>query len=191
VKAVVVPPTPGAAVVKGAVIYGLNPKVVAARIARRTYGIKSRTRFRKGRHKVKHKVYNEEKAHYYAQKAFSIFVKAGSTIQCDETITHNYHVSQSDQTRHVFPIYSCPHPDPVHIDEDNVRQEGRLAVPAPGQGLDRSVKVTMKFGRTLIQVSAINEVGDQVETQLEFQEDGVRKSLVTSGLEAAEPIEAF
>jgi molecular chaperone DnaK (HSP70) len=185
VKAVVVPPTPGAAVVKGAVIYGLNPKVVAARVARRSYGIQSRTQFRAGRHKEMHKGYDQGKRSFYARKVFKPFVKAGSTIQCDETITHHFHVLRSDQTEHSLKIFSCTHGDPVHTDEESVRREGRLVVPAPGQGMDRSVKVMMKFGRTLIQVSAINEAGDQVETQLQFQEDGLRER-VSSGLEAAE-----
>jgi molecular chaperone DnaK (HSP70) len=168
VKAVVVPPTPGAAVVKGAVIYGLNPKVVAARIARRTYGVGTRVIFNDAVHKAAHKVMDEEVHAYYAQNVFSVFANAGTEVSYDAVVTKVYTPTKSEQSTVGFRLFSCSHAHPVHTDEPTARREGYISIACPGTGLDRSVSVEMKFGRSQILVTAINEVGERVEAKVEF-----------------------
>jgi hypothetical protein len=182
VKAVVVPPTPGAAVVKGAVIYGLNPKVVAARVARRTYGVGVASPFQEGVHDPKHKFYNQARGKHYATDVFSVFVHTGDMVKCDDVFTDTIHPSSASTSDVTLKFYSCPQRNPVHLDEAMVREEGTLHTIIPGEGLDRQLRIKMKFGRTQIVASAINDAGLSVETKLAFAQDAVG---LATGLVAA------
>jgi len=172
VEAVVVPPTPGAAVVKGAVIYGLNPRVVASRIARRTYGTDVAVPFAPSSHNEKHKYYDKEEEDFWAKQVFSVYVQAGIHVSYDQVVTKSFRVGSSDQAGMIVRFFSCPHPNPVHVDEPGVREEGVVRVQVPGTGRQRSVKVVMKFGRAQIQASATNEDGERMETTLTFAGTG-------------------
>ena len=178
VEAVVVPPTPGAAVVKGAVIYGLNPKTIAVRVARRTYGAGVRSVFKEGIHNPKHKVKDGDLGNYDATNTFSVFVSKGMDVECDSVVKQTFVPHKADQVSFFIPFFSCVHADPVHTDEPGVRKEGSVSVACPGQGLDRKVFVEMKFGRTQIQASATNEEGVRVETQLQFAQPRAGSGLV-------------
>jgi hypothetical protein len=168
VKAVVVPPTPGAAVVKGAVIYGLNPKVVAARVARRSYGVGLAFPFKEGVHNPKHKFYNGARSQDYASNIFSVFVRAGDAIKCDDVYTESISPLTASAQEADLVFYSCTQRDPIHTDEAMVRKEGNVHVEWPGEGLDRRLKIEMKFGRTQILASATNDEGQSFQTTLAF-----------------------
>jgi hypothetical protein len=175
VKAVVVPPTPGAAVVKGAVIYGLNPKVVAARVGRRTYGTSVSRCFDTTVHNPKHKYYGKEEEEDWVHNVFSIYAKAGSVITQDQVVSKPLRVGFAGQSSMAVRFYSCPQANPVHVDEPMVREEGVVRIDVPGTGLGRKVIVTMKFGRTQIQASATNEHGQTMETKLTFTDSKTKE----------------
>jgi hypothetical protein len=164
---VVVPPTPGAAVVKGAVIYGLNPKVVAARIARRTYGVLVKNPF-KDIYNPAFKFVHPDLGIDYCDKVFHSFVKAGQCIPVDHIVTQFFCPDSVDSTSDNMEFLSCTHPDPIHTDEVGVRIEGNLEILLPGKGLDRRMVVTMMFGRAQINIIATNNAGEHLQTQLQF-----------------------
>lgn len=166
---VIVPEEAGLAVLKGAVIFGHSPTVIASRLSKYSYGVKCQSKFEEGFHPESHKVLDKSDGSIRCRDAFSLLVKAGQEIGVDEEKSEIYTVSSPFQTRVGVHFYASMKLNPKLVDEAECRHIGEITVSVPGTGGDRDVKVLMKFGKTEIEASAlVISTGDKASVKLNF-----------------------
>lgn len=169
---VVIPQGCGLAVLKGAVLYGHDPDIIAARIVKYTYGVAVNTRFVKDKHpESKKKLINGIE---YCTDKFDIHVNKDTLVHCNEETEKNYIPIYEDQTSMKFRVFASDTTDPQYIDDKGCREIGSLTVPMPDTtgGTRRTVKAKFKFGATKITVEGIDErSGNSVDVKFDFLED--------------------
>lgn len=170
---IVTPAQPGAAIVEGAAAFGMNPESIRSRRARLTYGCNTGCVFdekldlaRKSERK-----YDDEKKKYYLYNRFSYFMRAGQSVGIDEVITNSFSPSNATQTAVLFTFYATKKKNLRYIDEPGVQKIGEIKVDISSTvGIEnRSIKVSMNFGKTEIAVTAKDiQTGEIYKTNLQF-----------------------
>jgi hypothetical protein len=169
---IVVPPECGLAVLKGAVMFGHDPEMIAARVVKYTYGVATNTAFIEGTHPQQRKeVMNEEE---YCTGIFDIHVESGKLVHYNEWTEQTYYPIYENQTSMKLQVFTCDHGDPKYIDDDGCSEIGSLTVPMPNTtgGTSRRVKAKIQFGGTKITVEGIDETsGESVDVRFDFLEE--------------------
>jgi len=168
---VLVPRRPQVSVIRGACMYGLNPRSITSRIAKKTYGINTLTTFDPQKHPEDKKVVIEGED--FCEDVFDAFVKKGDSISIDEVHTKTYCPVRTRQTIMRIIFYCTEKRDAEFVDDDGVYQLGELCVDIgkPFQGVDdKTVKVTLLFGSTQIYATATNKDGTEIKN-CEFKFD--------------------
>lgn len=93
---VLVPRRPQISVVRGACLYGLNPRSITSRIAKKTYGINTLTTFDPELHPESKKVIIEGEE--FCEDVFDAFVRKGESVSIDEVHTKIYCPVRTRQT---------------------------------------------------------------------------------------------
>lgn len=173
VKKIVIPPFPGAAIVEGAVAYGLNQAVIPVRRSRFTYGCSTSKPFESGRDPEEKKIFSTYTGGWYCENRFDIFVTAGESVRAGKkSKPKTFEPQQKDQTKIEFGFYATPKKEVRYIDEDGVKKIGNLTVELPydeGRNIHK-VNITMYFGETEIMVEAVDEYsGEKCNTNLQFE----------------------
>ena len=148
---VIVPQEAGLAVLRGAVVFGYNPKAIDSRIAKYTYGVKTNEEFDTDKHmESKKEIINGVE---YCKDIFDRHVQKGQELIVDEAqAERSYEPLTSDQTEIGFYIYTSTDDDPLYTDYcENI---GQFVVAVPGHDGDRSVSVKMIFGKTELTAQA-------------------------------------
>jgi hypothetical protein len=157
------------AIVKGAVMFGNNPRLIQERISPRTYGICVSEPFDSTQHPTHLKgiVEGQEKC----TDIFKIIVNKGQQLVVGESIfdvhcypTHSYDTEASVE------VYETSVPNPKYTIDDGVRRLGQLCVPIPdvARGKCRLIKIQMHFGYTELFVTAI-EVDTDTKVDAKFR----------------------
>jgi molecular chaperone DnaK (HSP70) len=123
---VLVPRRPQISVVRGACFYGLNPRSITSRIAKKTYGINTLTVFDEEMHPMSKKVIIEGEE--FCEDVFDPFVRMGDSVSIDEVHTKIYCPVRTRQTVMRIIFYETEYPDVEFIDEGHVRPLGELAI---------------------------------------------------------------
>jgi len=168
---VLVPRRPQVSVVRGASMYGLNPRSISSRIAKKTYGINTLTTFDPERHPEHKKVVIEGED--FCEDVFDPFVRKGDSIGADEVHTKTYCPVRTKQSVMRVIFYCTDKRDVEFVDEDEVSQLGELCVDIgkPFQSVEeKTVKVTLLFGNTHIYATATNKDGTEIKN-CEFKFD--------------------
>jgi len=166
------------AVVRGAVLFRLNPDIVHARKANATYGVRANIPFEEGKHEEEYKWYDENGTPM-CQNVFSTFIERGDTLNTSEIFLKSYAAANSKQTRMHIDIYSSPETDVWYItgirpksssgDFVDVQKVGEVIVPFQidekcAQAGDtelktqRKIDVTFDFSHTEIQVKGYDPI---------------------------------
>lgn len=155
-----VPNDPQKAILDGAVRFGLNPSAISARCSQLTYGTD---------------VYNEGFGQM-SGKCFDKFVERDQECGINQVISRKYVPKDANQRSIRSNIYATTHPNPKFVTDKGCKLIGNvvLSVPATQPGQQRPVmRLDMKFGRTVIEVTAINEsTGEEVMVEVDFIDDG-------------------
>ena len=169
-KTVIIPEDAGLAVLKGAVQFGFNPKVINPRISRFTYGVSTNKRFRP-------RTDPEEKKQIvdhimYCRDRFGKHVERGQPIEVGEVTDQRvYTPLTDDQQKIILPIYSSRSIDPEYTDEADSSYLGDLEVDLSdiAGGREREVLVGIIFGGTNMEVEAeIKSTGEKVNAHFNF-----------------------
>ena len=167
---VIVPQEAGLAVLRGAVVFGYNPKAIDSRIAKYTYGVDMHTRFDPGKHlESKKDVINGIE---YCKDIFDRHVQKGQELIVDEAQAERSYVPLTSQQKRLgFDIYTSMLDDPLYI--DSCKNIGKFSVVLPeGAEKDRSVSVRMIFGKTELTAEAIVvKTGNATPAEFELPED--------------------
>ena len=168
---VLVPRRPQVSVIRGACMYGLNPRSITSRIAKKTYGINTLTTFDPERHPEEKKVVIEGED--FCEDVFDPFVKKGESVGIDEVHNKTYCPVRSRQTVMRIIFYCTDRTDVEFVDEKDVEQLGELSIDIgkPFQTVDdKTVKVTLRFGSTHIIAEATNK-SETEKRRCEFKFD--------------------
>ena len=153
----IVPEEAQLAIVKGAVQFGLDSKLVESRFARKTYGIGIEPRFRKSKHDKDKRVQREGIA--YCRDVFLKFIDIGTPVYHDKITCRTVFPRTPKQQSMSFDIYCCDETDlndVEYVSDKKFIHIGELMVKMPDYtgGLDREVEVQFHFGGTELSVTA-------------------------------------
>jgi len=160
---VLVPRRPQVSVIRGACMFGLNPRSITSRISKLTYGINTLTTFDHEKHPEEKKVVIEGED--FCEDVFDAFVKSGEAVGVDEVHVKTYCPVRARQTVMRIIFYCSEQTEVNFVDDSHVRQLGELSIDIgrPFQSVeDKTVKVTLLFGATHIYATATNREGTEI-----------------------------
>lgn len=164
------PHQPSTAVLKGAVLFGIDPNKVISRIARKTYGWCIRTKFKEGEHDPARRM-QDEYGQYYCKNVFRTIVSKGDVMKLGDKGKWYTSPFQSDARYVTKRLYCSDRTDVQYVDEEGVDllAEVRLDLPDPAQGKDREIVTTTLFTGTEINIKAIDKsTGKTVTAHIAF-----------------------
>ncbi|XP_044221319.1 heat shock 70 kDa protein 12A-like [Thunnus albacares] len=152
------------AIVKGAVMFGRNPQVVASRKSAFTYGVAVVHRFDESKHKAGKKFTTEEGE--WCNDIFSTLVEEGEDVGWDEVREHIFNPVRANQTGMSMRFYHTERKNPKYVDEWGIEEVGSFGVSMPDTkgGTKRQVKLEIKFGSTEITATATDKVSGSTES---------------------------
>ncbi|XP_048728151.2 heat shock 70 kDa protein 12B-like isoform X2 [Ostrea edulis] len=166
---VIVPQEAGLAVLRGAVLFGDNPKLIDSRIAKYTYGVDMSVEFNATEHKESKKHFADDVA--YCTDVFDRHVQKGDELIVDEAQAERSYVPLTSYQKKVsFGIYTSTEDNPFYTDYcENI---GRFVVEVPLGIDDRSINARMIFGGTEVKVEAkVVHTGEITPAEFELPED--------------------
>ncbi|NXC07266.1 HS12B protein, partial [Orthonyx spaldingii] len=157
---VIVPQDVGLTILKGAVLFGLDPGVVRVRRSPLTYGVGVLNKFVEGKHPREKLLVKEGKN--WCTDIFEKFVAVDQSVALGEVVQRSYCPARPGQRRTIINIYCCDTDDVVYITDPGVRKCGTISLelgdagdtgPARGR---REIRASMQFGDTEIKVTALD-----------------------------------
>ncbi|CAG0883187.1 unnamed protein product [Cyprideis torosa] len=160
VTRVIIPHDAGVAVLRGAVLFGLDPSVVHIRRARMTYGVGILNHYIAGRH---------------PEHIFDQFVKINDSVAPGEVIKRIYTPARPDQTTLMLHLYSSETDDVKFVTDPGVNRCGTLHLelldPTIGETETplRPIQVSFVLGDTEIRASALDmATGHHASAKIDF-----------------------
>lgn len=164
------PVDPQPVILKGAIKYAKTPKVLRSRISALTYGFGQCELFDQTKHRGKKTLINA-KGQEFCDVCFEQMVSSGESVRCDEVRTFIRGPVEPLQTAVTIMFYSSVKQQVRFVDESDVNKICSLTVDIPNtdRGMDREVRLDMKFGSSEIQATATDlESGETRSTRLDF-----------------------
>ncbi|KAH3748296.1 hypothetical protein DPMN_182734 [Dreissena polymorpha] len=149
----IVPEDAGLAVLKGAVLFGHNPSIVASRVMSHTYGVSANDPNDENKHKPEVTFFYENK--WYARNCFNIFVKANEEISVDHEIVRSFKVHSKHSRCQVYRTMSDK---PEYTTEPGCELIGILEINSTDSVTltDQSIEVHFMFGHTELLIEVTN-----------------------------------
>ncbi len=166
------PSKPCLAIMEGAVLFGINPRIIESRIAKYTLGILSNNIWDDELHSKlgkKYKYFDEEDKVWRCRDCFDKFIEINQILKLDDEITHSFKTSDPRICNLLF--YKSLKSNPIFIFELGMENIGKIILDAKKDYPigERNFKVTMKFGGTFIDVKAKHDKsGNEVNTTITF-----------------------
>merc|ERR1712071_302482 len=112
---VVIPQDVSLAILKGAVLFGIDPRSITIRRSRLTYGVVVLNRFIQGRHPEEKRVVKDNVP--YCKDVLDKFVSADQSVGCGERVVRSYSPARRTQSRIVLNVF-CSESDHVQFVTD-------------------------------------------------------------------------
>ena len=123
---ILVPKRPQVSVIRGACMFGLNPRSITSRISKKTYGINTLTTYDPHKHTDEKKVIIEGED--FCEDVFDAFVTKGQAVGIDEVHVKTYCPVRARQTVMRI-IFYCSDMETVNfIDDSSVQKLGELSI---------------------------------------------------------------
>ncbi|XP_042560818.1 heat shock 70 kDa protein 12A-like [Clupea harengus] len=151
------------AVAKGAVLFGLNPKIVASRVSALTYGIAECRPFDRAIHRAEKWRKTKAEEYVYCEDLFHRFVQNGQSVACDQAEEYMFSPVDSSQTAMIYQLYSTAEQDAMYVDEPGMKNIGQFVVNMPDISKGRNVKLEVSLGLTEIQATATDMTSNEQE----------------------------
>ena len=151
---VIIPQDVGLTILKGAVMFGLDPTIVRVRRSALTYGVAVLNRFIPTKHPEDKRT--KKDGVEWCTDVFDTFVTVDQSIALGEKVTRQYTPAKSYQTSTVIGIFSSEKEHVGFTTDVGVRRCGELYLEMPDTtgGKSRKLEMTMMFGDTEIRVEA-------------------------------------
>lgn len=153
---VVIPQDVSLTILKGAVMFGLNPSLVHVRRSVFTYGVGCLHRFVPGKHPHDKRVVKDGVE--WCTDVFDTFVYADQAVSVGYTITRSYTPAHAAQKSTVISLFASEKEFVRFVTDPGVTRVGelRLEMPDTTGGKCRELRMSMMFGDTEINVEGID-----------------------------------
>ncbi|XP_049771131.1 heat shock 70 kDa protein 12A-like [Schistocerca cancellata] len=165
---IIIPQEMGLSILKGAVLFGMNPEVITVRYSKQTYAIGVLKPFIPGIHR-KEKLIEKDGVRWCAD-VLDKFVEAEQPLNVGEAVVRRYTPAKSDQSSAVINIYCVDSEDAKYVTEPGVRRCGTLKLDlSHTERPAREIQICMVFGGTEVTASATDIAsGNRVDIQVDF-----------------------
>ncbi|XP_059708012.1 heat shock 70 kDa protein 12A [Haemorhous mexicanus] len=155
---VIIPQDVGLTILKGAVLFGLDPAVIKVRRSPLTYGVGVLNRFVEGKHPPEKLLVKDGTR--WCTDVFDKFISADQSVALGETVSRSYTPAKPSQLVIVINIYSSEQDNVSFISEPGVKKCGTLRLDLTGTDASvpsrREIKTLMQFGDTEIKAMAVD-----------------------------------
>ncbi|XP_033839907.1 heat shock 70 kDa protein 12B isoform X2 [Periophthalmus magnuspinnatus] len=178
---VIIPHDVGLTILKGAVLYGLDPSVVRVRRCPLTYGVGVLNRFVEGRHPRDKLLLKDGRE--WCTDILDRFVSVDQSVALGEVVRRSYTPARADQRKIIINIYCSCSDDVVYVTDPGVRKCGTITLDLPqplpcpgttgasagGPPLRREIRASMQFGDTEIKLTAVDVMSNRsVRASVDF-----------------------
>lgn len=172
-KRVIIPEDAGLAIVKGAVLFGHNPKMIVSRKTKWTYGVQSNRNFEPGDPlEKKFRVGGIDKC----KDIFSVHVGINETVEVGTPLEPRYYSPLHKDSETVYiPIHISSERYPKYTTDSTCSYVGKLTIDVEKSNNDREIEVKMTFGGTELIVEA-TESGKPRVARFDFLEPDQKNS---------------
>ncbi|XP_039397843.1 heat shock 70 kDa protein 12B isoform X1 [Mauremys reevesii] len=158
---VIIPQDVGLTILKGAVLFGLDPTIVRVRRSPLTYGVGVLNKFVEGKHPKEKLLVKEGKN--WCTDIFEKFVSVDQSVALGEVVQRSYCPARVGQRKIIINIYCCATDDVVYITDPGVRKCGTISLelddvdePSSPKSRRREIRASMQFGDTELKVAAMD-----------------------------------
>ncbi|XP_060077648.1 heat shock 70 kDa protein 12A-like [Ylistrum balloti] len=172
-KVIIVPPDAVLAVLKGAVLYGHEPRSISSRVARFTYGIQSWPEFDPRKHPEDKKILVNGVAR--CKDGFFKYIEIGQQVTPGHTESQVFQALKPDEECLECSVYVSSNRNPKFVDEKGCRELGVLKVPLSSSRRGPiEIEETLVFGETELHVRARDiYTGKMFEASFDFLGDSI------------------
>ncbi|KAI8081779.1 uncharacterized protein BX664DRAFT_286040 [Halteromyces radiatus] len=173
VNQILCPPRAAMAIVRGAVHFGLNPRMITSRVSRRTYGINAGLPFDPELDPLSSRIVRPDGS-VRCPTRFLVFVKKNDKLPVDHCIHEEMFIYYGTLQATDIMLYATENDTvPRYYNEPGVHQVAAISVPIPtlpgvAHGERISYSVRMYFGMTEIRVEADFGTGELYEVHCDF-----------------------
>lgn len=157
---VIIPQDVGLTILKGAVLFGLDPTIVRVRRSPLTYGVGVLNKFVEEKHPKEKLLVKEGKN--WCTDIFDKFVSVDQSVALGEVVQRSYCPARLGQRKIIINIYCSSTDDIIYITDPGVRKCGTINLELPEveetslKRGRREIRACMQFGDTEIKVSAMD-----------------------------------
>lgn len=159
---IIIPHDVGLTILKGAVLFGLDPTVVRVRRCPLTYGVGVLNRFVEGRHPRDKLLLKDGRE--WCTDVLDRFVCVDQSVALGEEVRRSYTPARPGQRKIIINIYCSPTDDVMYVSDLGVRRCGTITLDLPitaspgaaGGAQRREIRASMQFGDTEIKVTAVD-----------------------------------
>eukprot|EP00057_Strongylocentrotus_purpuratus_P017067 XP_011671541.1 PREDICTED: uncharacterized protein LOC105441784 [Strongylocentrotus purpuratus] len=169
---IIIPRDLGLSILKGAVLFGMDPSAVRVRRSRLTYGVGVLNKFQPGKHPDEKKVSKDNMD--WCKDIFDTFVQADESVAVGDKVTRSYTPAKPSQQAIIINIYCSDRENVRFITDEGVCKCGTLSIDVSdsqysGMKGRRELQLTMQYGDTEIKVSALDvPTGKCVKSNIDF-----------------------
>ena len=159
---VVIPHSVSLTILKGAVMFGIDPTLVHVRRSMLTYGVGCLNKFVPGKHPPEKRTIKEGME--WCTDVFDTFVFADQAVSYGQTVTRSYTPAQADQQSTIISLFASESDSVQFVTDTGVNKVAQLLLEMPDTtgGRCRELQMTMSFADTEIHVEAVDCTSGQV-----------------------------
>ncbi|XP_074195091.1 heat shock 70 kDa protein 12A isoform X4 [Rhinolophus sinicus] len=156
---IIIPQDVGLTILKGAVLFGLDPAVIKVRRSPLTYGVGVLNRYVEGKHPPEKLLVKDGTR--WCTDVFDKFISADQSVALGELVKRSYTPAKPSQLVIVINIYSSEHDNVSFITDPGVKKCGTLRLDLTGTSgtsvpARREIQTLMQFGDTEIKATAVD-----------------------------------
>uniref|UniRef100_A0A4W5RAX3 Heat shock 70 kDa protein 12A n=1 Tax=Hucho hucho TaxID=62062 RepID=A0A4W5RAX3_9TELE len=154
---IIIPHDVGLTILKGAVLFGLDPSVIKVRRSPLTYGVGVLNRYVEGKHPPDKMLVKDGTR--WCTDVFDTFIACDQSVALGETVKRSYTPAKPSQQVIVIHIYCSEKERVGFISEPGVRKCGTLRLDVTGTettAARREIQTHMQFGDTEIRAMAVD-----------------------------------
>ncbi|XP_028673332.1 heat shock 70 kDa protein 12A-like [Erpetoichthys calabaricus] len=152
------------AIAKGAILFGVDPKIITSRVSALTYGLGVSEKFVAYKHHWK-KRRVAASGFVYCTDVFMKLVERGQCVEQNEAAEYCFNPIDGDQVEVLFSFFSTEKENAQYTDDEGVKEVGSIIVPIPGNisSKEHRIKLEINFGLTEIKATATDLNTDKTQ----------------------------
>lgn len=168
---VISPQSANLSIIKGAVLFGHKPQIIAARRSRKTYGCGVDGPFIYGKHKPE-RVYTDIYGKLRCRGLFEVIASKGESVSLFHCKVFNFHTDNFTEVEVGTQIYATDRTDVMYADEHGLTKIGSIKTDVSQNRESRiDLEIRVYFGQTEIVIETENkniDDGDIITSSIDF-----------------------